>query len=385
MKILFIADGRSPTAINWIRHFIERGDEVTLVSSAYSPPIHGLKAMHIVPLGLSGAEKFTSAKSYLRAPILVGVRTLVKQLLGPITVRKHAAQIRRIINDTQPDLVHAMRIPFEGMAAADAYTGIPLVISVWGNDFTLHSVSNQYMRYYTQWALRVAHGLHADCQRDIQLGIKLGFDPTKPNLVVPGSGGIRPEVFHPAQTLTSAPVVINPRGFRAYVQNEAFFKSIPIVLKEFPNAKFVCTGMSGQAQVLAWIRELGIQDSVELLENVSQSQLADRFRNAMVVVSPTTHDGTPNSLIEAMACGCFPLAGNIESIREWIVDGENGLLVDPINPAEIARGLLRALQDEGLRLRAFNLNQRTIAEKATYNESMKKVEQFYNTITRNTI
>lgn len=384
MKIVFIADGRSPTAINWIKHFIERGDEVTLVSSTYCPPLDGVKALHIVPLGLSGAEKMTSARSYLRAPVLVGTRTLIKQWLGPFTVRRRAARIRRIIADTQPDLVHAMRIPFEGMTAADAYTGIPLIISVWGNDFTLHSVSNQFMRYYTHWALRVADGLHADCERDIRLAKKLGFDGEKPTLVVPGSGGIRPEVFFPAKTLSVQPIIINPRGFRAYVQNEAFFKAIPLVLRELPTAKFVCTGMAGQPQVLAWIKELGIQNAVELLENMPQAKLAERFREAMVVVSPTTHDGTPNSLIEAIACGCFPVAGDIESIREWIVDGENGFLVDPLDPEAIAKGILRAANDEALRQNGFTINQSAIAERAVFSESMKKVEAFYATVTRST-
>lgn len=384
MKIVFIADGRSPTAINWIKHFIERGDEVTLVSSAYCPPMNGLKALHIVPLGLSGVEKLTSSRSYLRAPVLVGARTLVKQWLGPFTVRKRAVVIRRIITETQPDLVHAMRIPFEGMAAADAYTGIPLVISVWGNDFTLHSVSNQFMRYYTQWALRVADGLHADCERDIRLARELGFNEGKPTTVIPGSGGIRPEVFFPSGTLCSQPVIINPRGFRAYVQNESFFKAIPLVLRELPAAKFVCAGMAGQPQVLDWIEALGIENAVELLDNLPQAQLAERFREAMIVVSPTTHDGTPNSLIEAMACGCFPVAGDIESIREWIVDGENGLLVDPLDPTAIANGILRATRDETLRRNGFFINQRAIAERALYTESMKKAEAFYTTVTRST-
>ena len=33
MKILYVADGRSPIAQNWIRHFIDRGDDVYLAST----------------------------------------------------------------------------------------------------------------------------------------------------------------------------------------------------------------------------------------------------------------------------------------------------------------------------------------------------------------
>ena len=81
------------------------------------------------------------------------------------------------------------------MLAADAYTGVPLVVSVWGNDFTLHAPSNRLMRHYTAWTMQVADALHADCQRDIRLGKQWGFDPSRPTLVTPGNGGIRMDVF----------------------------------------------------------------------------------------------------------------------------------------------------------------------------------------------
>jgi hypothetical protein len=37
MKILYVADGRSPIAQNWIRYFAERGDEVYLASTSLVP------------------------------------------------------------------------------------------------------------------------------------------------------------------------------------------------------------------------------------------------------------------------------------------------------------------------------------------------------------
>ena len=49
--------------------------------------------------------------------------------------------------------------------------------------------------------------------------------------------------------------------------------------------------------------------------------MAAVFQGARVAVSPSTHDGTPNTLLEAMSCGSFPVAGDIESLREWIEPG----------------------------------------------------------------
>src|SRR5918996_3666320 len=52
MKILFVADCRSPIAQNWIRHFATRGDEIYLASTFACPagvdfPIRGLEVVPV--------------------------------------------------------------------------------------------------------------------------------------------------------------------------------------------------------------------------------------------------------------------------------------------------------------------------------------------------
>ncbi len=236
------------------------------------------------------------------------------------------------------------------------------------------------MRHYTEWTLKVAEALHADCQRDIRLGQHWGFAVGKPTLVTPGNGGIRTEVFFPPPSPVKAPLVVNPRGFRAYVRNDAFFQAIPLVLKERPEARFACTGMAGERQVLAWIEKLGIGQVVELLAPRPHAQMADLFRVAQVVVSPSIHDGTPNTLLEALACGCFPVAGDLESIREWITPGQNGLLVDAGDPSALAAAILRGLNEPALRKQAAEQNAVIIAERAEYTRNMALVDEFYKKI-----
>ena len=92
---------------------------------------------------------------------------------------------------------------------------------------------------------------------------------------------------------------------------------------------FFVPGMANESQAQKWIAELGIGDKVELIPHQSQHEMAELFRKSEISLSITTHDGTPNTLLEAMACGCFPIAGDIESIREWITPGKNGMLIDP--------------------------------------------------------
>jgi glycosyltransferase involved in cell wall biosynthesis len=176
------------------------------------------------------------------------------------------------------------------------------------------------------------------------------------------------------------PIIINPRGFRPYVRNDVFFKAIPLVLERRRDAKFVFALMAGEPQALQWIGELGIDYAVELLPPLSHTQMAEKFRRAQIVASPSLHDGTPNSLLEGIACGCFPVAGNLDSIREWITPGENGLLFDPAHPQSVAEALLAAIENKNLRKQAAGLNQSVIASRAEYSHNMKRAEEFYEEV-----
>jgi len=194
-------------------------------------------------------------------------------------------------------------------------------------------------------------------------------------LVVPGAGGIQQEIFFPPQE-EPGPVVVNPRGLRAYARTDTFFRALPRVLERFPQARFVCPSMQGAAEAENRVRKLGLEGAVQLLPRLTRSQMAELFRSAQVVTSITTHDGTPNTLLEALACGCFPIAGDIESLREWVTPGVNGLLVPPDDPKALAEAILRALNDAGLRAAAREHNQALIRERADYAVVMPRARGF---------
>ena len=385
MRYLFVVDGRSPIAINWIRHFAERGDEVYIASTFACSLDFQINGLEITPVAFSGFKKPSQRPGSASARTL-GLRTVIRQWLGPLTVRSASKKLRTFIEKVRPDLIHAMRIPYEGMlstfARSDAGNNIqaPLIISSWGNDFTLHAPSSRLMGQYTRGALHTTDAFHADCQRDIRLAKEWGLDSSKPNLVAPGNGGIRLDVFHPGSQPIDESVIINPRGFRPYVRNDTFFRAIPLVLAKQPNAKFICVSMAGESQAIQWIRELEIGHAVELLPLLPQTLLAQTFRCAQIVISPSVHDGTPNTLLEGIACGCFPVAGDLESIREWITPNENGLLFDSNSPQSIADALIAAIENTDLRKKAAGLNQKIISTRAEYNHNMERIEKFYDEV-----
>ncbi len=397
MRIVYLADARSPIARSWVEHFVRAGHEVHWITTSASDPDLPVASVVHAPVAFTGGA--SSARGARRANPLAGAAALplrlwLRRWLGPLTLPRAATIARRAIRDLRPDLVHALRIPFEGMLACAADPPCPLLLSVWGNDFTFHAPSTPVLAHLTRRALRRASALHADCQRDLRLAAKWGFTTERPTIALPGAGGVRREVFFPrhqgadlpgprlepvfASIPPDAPVVVNPRGFRAYVRTDTFFRSIPLILDRMPQTRFLCPAMAGEPLAERWLRRLDIQHAVHLLPSLTPPELASAFRRAEAAVSPSQHDGTPNSLLEAMACGCFPVVGDLESLREWIEDGVNGLLIDPSNPAALAQAVLRALGDPAWRAQAAAHNARLIAQRASYPDVMRQAEAFYH-------
>lgn len=388
MRLLMVADGRSPITRNWIRMLQPLGMEITLVSTFPCIEVEGAKGTHILPVafaGLGGSQAVSGGRRK-RSGLVSRFRGLAAELrhqLGPWTIPSYIPRYLELIKEVKPDLLHALRIPYEGMLASATPAGIPLVLSTWGNDLTLHACATRKLGALTRRALRRADGLMSDIQRDAELAAQWGFDAHKPTLVVPGNGGIdldRMLTTAAGVTRADPPLVLNPRGLRSYVRSDTFFKAIPLVLEKRPDVRFRCTSMSGQPEAGKWVRALSIEKQVNLLPLLSQGELWREFAAASLSVSVSTHDGTPNTLLEAMSLGCLPVCGDLESIREWIEPGVNGLLVDPGDPAGLAFAILRGLEDDTLRESAARVNLGLVRGRAEISSVREKVSAFYKNL-----
>ena len=396
MKILLTADGRSPITRGWVRTLREAGFDVALISTFPCLPVEGVTAQKTIPAafsGMAGSQAGGAAVKTNSRRTLSRFRDqfmMARYWLGPLSLEQSREAFLKQVDIIKPDIVHALRIPFEGMLARVTPAGMPFVVSIWGNDLTLHAKGSPLMARETRLTLRRADGLLADAHRDLRLARDWGLKGNAPELCVPGGGGIDLKVLDeavageqslPVDIPADVPVVINPRGFRpGSVRNDTFFQAAALVLKEKPETLFLCAGMAGQPEAHQWLDRLGIERSVRLLPFMPQEELWRLFKRASVTVSISQHDGTPNSLLEAMALGCFPVVGDIESTREWITDGENGRLVNPGDVEGAASAILSGLNDPSLHEQARVKNAEIIRQRVDRQSLIQGIRDFYTSI-----
>jgi glycosyltransferase involved in cell wall biosynthesis len=94
----------------------------------------------------------------------------------------------------------------------------------------------------------------------------------------------------------------------------------------------------------------------------------------MCFISIPGSDATSISLLEAMSAGCIPIVSDLPANREWIINGENGIIVNDLNENFL---------EKAINLNADNvkrINQDLFLEKASKNINRDKFLQLYKQI-----
>jgi glycosyltransferase involved in cell wall biosynthesis len=101
-------------------------------------------------------------------------------------------------------------------------------------------------------------------------------------------------------------------------------------------------------------RITGLQ--ITILPHSDHDESIKLMGRARIAIGVSVTDGTPNSMLEAMVMGAFPIQSDTISTAEWITHGENGFLVPAEDPDAIESAIRRALTDDALVEHAAKIN-----------------------------
>ena len=89
-------------------------------------------------------------------------------------------------------------------------------------------------------------------------------------------------------------------------------------------------------------------DAVRVCGPVVDEDLPALYRTADLLAFPSIKEGWGLAVLEAQASGTPVVASDIEVLREYLVDGQNALLVAPDDSAGLAQAIVRAATDAAL-------------------------------------
>jgi D-inositol-3-phosphate glycosyltransferase len=109
------------------------------------------------------------------------------------------------------------------------------------------------------------------------------------------------------------------------------------------------TGRADPDQLTQLSRELGIAHLVRLEPPCPQSELADWYRAATVVMVPSHSESFGLVAVEAQACGTPVIAAKVGGLRTAVADGVSGILVEGHHPADYAQAVRNLFNTPRLR------------------------------------
>ncbi|MBN1656839.1 MAG: glycosyltransferase [Anaerolineae bacterium] len=360
MRLCYVANYSIHTR-RWVEYFAARGHDVHLIT--VQPP---------------------------RPPLPAGVTLHDLTQSGPTSKFRYltwARQTRKIVRQLRPDVLHAHQVNRPGWVAAAAGFH-PFVVTAWGSDLLVTPHESWIMRQITRWVLRRADYVTCLSRNLADAARALGADPSALDVA---PWGINTDLFHPAADraalrarlgLSPGPVILSPRSLKPLYNPLDIAAAIPAVLHSLPSAQFIVRTHIFDPGTLdrfkAEIQQQGAGTAVRYIGDLDSEQaIADLYRASDVIVSVPSSDGTPASVLEALACGALPVLSDLPSLREWIEDERHGLFV-PLHDVEaIGHAIVRLVTDEPLRDSMKNNVARLIAERADSEVLMEQNEQIY--------
>ena len=123
------------------------------------------------------------------------------------------------------------------------------------------------------------------------------------------------------------------------------FAALPEVIEKHPEVQVLLFGKGPKAEELQQqIEQQGLAEHVRLIG--FRDDLHRVMANFYGVVHPADMEGLGVSLLQAAAAGVPMIGTRAGGIPEIVRDGENGILIEPQNVAQLRDALLRLLADE---------------------------------------
>jgi glycosyltransferase involved in cell wall biosynthesis len=258
------------------------------------------------------------------------------------------------------DLIHAQWIPSGFIAwGVSVFRGIPFIITLRGSD-ALYARRSGFLSSISLWVLKQAaivttineelrawlmtHGIQESRVVFIRNGVDL-------------ESKRRNGDQSPFYRLLFVGNLIPVKGVRYLI--DAF--SMLIRFEKEVHLTFIGEGEE-RAALERQAQETGISASVEFIGVQPPEEIESWMNRSDCLVLPSLSEGTPNVVLEAMACGLPVVASDLPGIREVVRDGITGLLTQPRNTEDLAQKLLKLIRDRSLSEEMGRAGQAAVAE-----------------------
>ena len=314
----------------------------------------------------------------LKYPNLKG-RYFIKQKLPfiykfvkPLIENSVEKAFEKTLLEVKPDLVHSFVLYISCTPILQVmmkHKKMPWIYSSWGSDLYYFQNETEFLTDIKKVLPRVDY-LFTDCHRDVDIAKNHGFKGSVLG-VFPGGGGFD---FKEADSFIK-PVIdrktILIKGYQGRSGRAIqIIKALELIHEDLKGFSIVVFG--AQPEVGNYINQRHLRESLPIKtlsinDFLPHNEILKLMGESIIYIGNSNSDGMPNTLLEAIVQGAFPIQSNPGgATAEVIKHGVNGLLIEDCEDSNnIAHLLKTAISNPDLINSAFEINQGTI--KPNYN------------------
>jgi glycosyltransferase involved in cell wall biosynthesis len=325
--------------------------------------------------------KHTNSLVHLAAQV-AGAKNVTRLLTRTGYQQLQEQALQKVIRAIRPDLIHTMETQHAGyllQSIAGNKSGYPKWIhSTWGIDLHYYSKKDGH-RQKIAGMLQHVNLLVTEGERDIALAREAGF--TGKTAIIPSVGGgfdFTLFDYYKDVPVPSLRKKILLKGYDGYERRAGLalqaLRNIKHLLREYEVVIYSCSSnLLPAVEEITRLREFPVRVEKEF---TYQGMLA-LTAEARISITNNLSDGVPNTMLEAMALGAFPIQSNTAITEGWINDGHNGLLTQPEDVDSIAGAITVALQQDGLVDAAAIYNRKLVREKLNRHAIQQQINKMY--------
>ena len=184
----------------------------------------------------------------------------------------------------------------------------------------------------------------------------------------------------------AGPVILTVTRLRAYKGAQFVIRTMPRILAEFPEARYIIVGDGPYRAELERLAEdtlpPNLRGAISFAGLVSDSEKYAYYDKCDISAMPSTEEGFGLVYVEAAAFGKPSIGCNVIGVPEAILDGHTGLLVDPKDADGLAEAMLRLLRDGKERLRMGRNGQHRVETELSWRASAEKYQDIIRDVTK---
>ena len=218
--------------------------------------------------------------------------------------------------------------------------GVPVVVNYRGGE------AEQFLRRQVAWvrptlrrafAIVVPSGFLQDVFGQFEIAAEI-----VPNIVDLSR-------FHPGPPRAASHNIIVTRNLEDIYDIPTALRAFAVIRSAYPDATLTVAGSGPRLDALQQLAQtLGVADGVRFTGRIDNEHITELYRNADLMLNPSTADNMPISLLEAMASAVPIVTTNVGGIPHLVTDARNALLVAPGDPSGMAAAAIRVFAEEGL-------------------------------------